>query len=267
MKNAVPRLTVVCISLFIVGLILTGQSFAKLDLKNAAGIWLFDEGKGEVAKDTSDNGNDGTLMNDPKWVKGQVGSALSLDGADDVVVVPDADSLDLQKAWTITAWIFVNKSENSYGHIVGKRNDGLGVANYAFRIDSAGTGWESYFSLGGWQGAWSQGVVKKDTWLYMTSVYDGSNTVTIYENGQEIGSAGIGPPPPADAAEVHLGGWQNNTSELLDGILDEVAIFSVAITEDDMEDLMTNGIERALRITAVDRSGKITSTWADIKSE
>ena len=264
MKSAVPRLTLVCISLFIVGLILTGQSFAKLDLKTAAGIWLLDEGKGDVAGDLSGNGNDGTLEG-PKWVKGQVGTALSLNGSSDRVVIPDADSLDLQEAWTITAWVYVNKSENAYGHIVGKRS-GAGT-NYAFRTSNVGTGWESYFSLGGWKGAWAIGEVKKDVWLYMTATYDGKDAITIYENGAAIGSAAVGPPPPADTSEVHLGGWTANASELLDGILDEVAIFSVAITEDDMEDLMTNGIERALRITAVDRSGKITSTWAAIKSE
>jgi len=251
----------------IIGLMLTGQSSAKLDIGTVAGIWLFDEGKGTTAKDSSGNGNDGTLQG-TKWVKGQVGSALSFNGTSDRVVVPDSDSLDLQKAWTITSWIYVNKSENGYGHIVGKRNDGLNVANYAFRTNNTGVSWESYFKFGGaWKGAWGQGVVKKDTWLYMTATYDGTNTITIYENGVKIGSAAVGSPPPADQAEVHIGGWQNNTSELIDGMLDEVAIFGVAITEDDMKNLMTKGIEKALGITPVEPSGKLSATWADIKAQ
>lgn len=267
MRNSVSVFTLVCISFFFVGLILTGQSSAKLDLKTAAGIWLFDEEKGDVAKDLSGKSNNGKLQG-PKWVKGKFGSALGFDGVDDRIVVPDANSLDLQKEWTITAWVFVNKSENGYGHIVGKRNDGLNVANYAFRTNNTGVSWESYFKFGGaWKGAWGQGAVKKDTWLYMTAVYDGSNTVTIYENGQNIGSAAIGPPPPADQAEVHIGGWQNNTSELIDGILDEVVILGAALTVDDMKNLMANGIEKALGITAVDYSGKLSATWGSIKGK
>lgn len=263
MKIAVTRITLICISL-IIGLILTGQSSAKLDLKTAAGIWLLDEGKGDTAKDSSENGNDGTLQG-PKYVKGQVGTALSFNGVSDRVVIPDADSLDLPKAWTITAWVFVNKSENGYGHIMGKRS-GAGT-NYAFRTSDVGTGWESYFDRGGWQGAWGQGVVKKDVWLYMTATYDGTGTITIYEDGVKIGSAGVGGPPPVDTSEVHIGGWQANTSELLDGMLDEVALFGVAITEDDMKNLMTKGTERVLGITPVETSGKLSTTWADLKSQ
>jgi len=240
------------------GLILTGQSFAKLDLETAAGIWLLDEGKGDDAKDSSGNGNDGTIQG-AEWVDGKFSKALSFDGTDDRVVIPDADSLDLPKAWTITAWVFVNKSENAYGHIVGKRS-GAGT-NYAFRTSSVGTGWESYFSRGGWQGAWGIGTVKKGVWLYMTTTYDGTNTITIYENGTEIGSAAVGVPPPADTSEVHLGGWQDNTSELIDGILDEVAIFSTVLTEDDMQTLMTKGLGG----TPVEPSGKLTAIWGRIK--
>ena len=264
MKTAIAKSSLVCISLIIVGLIFTGQSFAKLDLETVAGIWLLDEGKGDTAKDTSGNGNDGTLQ-DPEWVKGQFGTALSFDGATDRVVIPDADSLDLPKAWTITAWVFVNKSEKGYGHIMGKRS-GAGT-NYAFRTSNVGTGWESYFNRGGWQGAWGKGVVKKDVWLYMTATYDGSSTIKIYENGVEIGSAGVGAPPAMDTSEVHLGGWQANTSELIDGILDEIVLFGVAITEDDMENLMEKGTERALGISPVETSDKLSTTWAKIKTQ
>jgi hypothetical protein len=49
--------------------------------------------------------------------------------------------------------------------------------------------------------------------------------ITIYENGVQIGAGGVGKPPAAGASEVHLGGWQGNASELLDGILDEVGLF------------------------------------------
>ena len=71
----------------------------------------------------------------------------------------------------------VNSSETGYGHIMGKRS-GAGT-NYAFRTSNVGTGWESYFSRGGWQGAWGQGEVKKDVWLYMTATYDGKDAIAM----------------------------------------------------------------------------------------
>ncbi len=99
----------------------------------------------------------------------------------------------------------------------------------------------------------------------MTSVYDGDGLVTIYENGLVIGSGNIGDPPPVGDAELHIAGWQNNTSELLDGFLDEVAIFNVALEEEDIVDLMEDGIQETLGLLPVDARGKTPVAWGAIK--
>ena len=62
------------------GLIVTGVSNAKIDPKTCVGAWLFDEGKGDVAKDSSANGNNGTIVKSPKSVQGQFGTLWSLMG-------------------------------------------------------------------------------------------------------------------------------------------------------------------------------------------
>ena len=49
------------------------------------GYWSFDEGAGEIAKDGSGNGNDGTLENGVEWTAGQSGYAVQFDGTDDCV--------------------------------------------------------------------------------------------------------------------------------------------------------------------------------------
>jgi len=260
-KNSIFYLSVI-----IFGLIFVPLTNAKLDLKTAAGIWLFDEDDGDIAEDISGNKNHGTIQG-AKWAKGKTKSALSFNGLSDRVVVPDSNSLDLQEAWTITAWIFPNKTEANYGHILGKRNDGLNEANYAFRINNVGTAWEAYFKrAGAWQGVWGQGSVKKGEWSYMTATYDGKGIMTLYENGVQIGTGNIGAPPPAGQAEVHIAGWQNNTSELLDGLLDEVVLFGAALQVEDIMELMDNGVEKALGITSVDSLGKLASKWGGIKS-
>jgi type II secretory pathway pseudopilin PulG len=56
------------------------------------GYWSFDEGSGNIARDYSGNGNNGTLYNfnftaTSGWVDGKVGKALSFDGVDDYVEV------------------------------------------------------------------------------------------------------------------------------------------------------------------------------------
>jgi hypothetical protein len=262
----VKRLTLLYVGFFIFGLMFVSLSNAKIDLKTAAGIWLFEEKDGAAIRDSSKNGNDGKAEATVKHVAGKFGSALSLNGTNAWVTVTDNDSLDLQGAWTITAWINVNTTEVNWGHIIGKRDPTLTVVNYAFRTNAAGTGWEAYFATDGtWKGIWNQSTVKKGEWLYMTATYDGKDVISIYENSVQIGTiAGMGTPAPANAVDVTIGGYnKSNTTELLDGMLDEVVLLGAMITTDDMKALMNNGVERTL---AVDKLGKLTTTWGSIKN-
>lgn len=85
-----------------------------------AAYWKFDEGSGKSAADSSGNGNDGTLANNPTWTTGQVGSALSFDGVDDSVTVSSSNSLKIQEH-TVSFWIkFTNNPDGSYRQILAK---------------------------------------------------------------------------------------------------------------------------------------------------
>jgi len=66
--------------------------------------WKFDDVTGLTALDSAD-ANDGTLNNGPVWTSGKVGGALSFDGLNDYVEVPDSANLDITDAITLEAWI------------------------------------------------------------------------------------------------------------------------------------------------------------------
>ncbi len=263
MKRIAGNVASIGMSLFIICLLFTLQIEAEIEPGSAIGIWLLNEGDGDTINDSSGNENHGKLKSG-KWVDGPSGSALSLNGIDDRVIIPDSDSLYAPNAWTITAWVYVNGAENGYGHIVGKRDAAGAIANYAFRTSPDGRQWDAYFSRGGWKGAWRQASVTKDTWLYMTATYDGENSIRIYENAKEVAVVGgLGGPPPRDTSEVNIGGWTNNTSETLNGMLYDVAVFSVALSEADIEELMNDGIGTLLPVEPTD---KLATTWGSIKS-
>ncbi len=263
MKIVTNRTAIVYIGILVFTFAIASQVQAEIEPESAIAIWLLDEGDGNTINDSSGNENHGELKSG-KWVDGPSGSALSLNGVDDRVIIPDSDSLYAPKAWTITAWVYVNGAENGYGHIVGKRAADGAVANYAFRTSPDGKQWDAYFSRGGWKGVWRQGTVTKNTWLYMTATYDGVDTIKLYENGTEFSStSGYGGPPPRDTSEVNIGGWTNNTSETLNGMLYDVAVFSVALSEADINELMDDGIETLLPVEPTD---KLATTWGSIKS-
>jgi len=71
--------------------------------------WTFDEGSGDIAYDSSGNGNDGTLNGGPVWVVGKIGGALEFDGADDFVSVPDKPYITFSSSdsYTLATWVYV----------------------------------------------------------------------------------------------------------------------------------------------------------------
>ena len=159
MKSRILNLIWASVGLIVWLLMCPSQSDARLDSESAVDVWLLDKNTGKKVKDISGTDNHGEIQG-AKWVKGKVGSALKFNGSTDRVVIPDSDSLYAKKAWTITAWIFVNKSEVGYGHILGKRS-GAGT-NYAFRTDSKSVGWDAYFTKEAGRELGNKGKPKKE---------------------------------------------------------------------------------------------------------
>jgi len=77
----------VCICLMLTSLIVTGISFAEINQADFVGVWLFDEGDGQKAKDMTGKSGDGTLNNGPKWAAGKSGNAVNFDGKDDYIEI------------------------------------------------------------------------------------------------------------------------------------------------------------------------------------
>lgn len=97
-------------------------SAAEVSVDDAIVIWLFDEGKGGVAKDSSPNGNDGELIAEPKWVEGKFGGALEFDGGGTSVETEADDKLTGFKLgaktdFTACAWF---KTDRDGGFIMSK---------------------------------------------------------------------------------------------------------------------------------------------------
>jgi hypothetical protein len=65
----------------------------------------FDAGSGTVLTDVSGNGHTGTIVNATWSTAGKYGDALSFNGTNAVVNIPDAAALHLTTAMTLEAWV------------------------------------------------------------------------------------------------------------------------------------------------------------------
>lgn len=268
----------ICIlSLLLAAMWYVNVADAKLDEKTIAGMWTFEEGKGEEVKDLSGNGSDGVFVGDLKWAKGKFGGGLEFNGADTWVKIGtkgDADSLAAldfkeSKGFSIHAW--VNSAVEPVGKCVIWK--GLGCSTWSQYL--LGTGAhengdgrvnKASFHIRAGNGGARQEVLGDELpakeWLHLVGVWDGAKA-HIYVNGKLQNSADAAGPPWASPEEVYLGADPGcNKRCQWNGIMDEIAIFNVALSEDDVKSL-GSGIEGAL---AVDAAGKTTTTWGKLKA-
>ncbi len=234
------RLTVICISFIIIILMFAGQSYAQVDPETVVGIWLFDEGGGDVATDASGNGNDGTLHG-PEWTKeSKFGSALEFNGSSSYIEFATGESMKIQQ-FTFMAW-FNTRKLNGYGHIFQTGNDWNDMAGCVFRVHQDGYA-QSALAFGpGNTATWLNGpALEANTWYHMVITYDGT-TATLYLDGVNVASGDGQGEIMYDDQPVRIGVLSNTIGSAFDGFIDEVALFNVALEAEDIEAIMNGGL-------------------------
>jgi len=88
----------------------------------------FDQGSGNILTDVSGNGNHGTISN-ASWVStGKFGGALSFNGTNSLVTIPDAPSLHLTTGMTLEAWVKPTAVTSAWRDVIYKGNDNYYVS-------------------------------------------------------------------------------------------------------------------------------------------
>jgi hypothetical protein len=261
MKFKVSSIVVICISL-IIGLTFAGQSFAKIDPKTVTGLWLFDEGSGVVAKDSSGSGLNGKFTGAPQWVAGKFGKALLFDGKS-YVTIPDHKNPTT--AITLSAWVkSTTATWTQNGWILEKRDAYIihpvgGSVNVAFCTVNGGP-WNLPKT---WDAGQIGPKVITDWHLYTCTFDSATGKWNIYIDGVVASSLDINKAAlAADTGPAHIGWDEAEAQRFGQGTIDEVAIFNVALGADDVKSLM-NGLGSVL--TAVDSADKLATTWSGIK--
>ena len=241
------------------------QTEAAFDPETLTGAWLFDEGKGDVASDASGNELDGALNGKAKWVDGKFGKALEFDGSSAFVEVPAHENP--REQITISVWVkSLTDSWNQHGFFVEKRNAYVLHPNANTKVMA----W-AMCNNGCWNKphAWHTNAVGPDDiteWHMYTVTYNSeTGKWIIYIDAKEESTLDLNKDPiDADAGPVFIGRDSCCAGRFGNAIIDEVAIFDVALSPDDIKDLMNQGLEQS--VLAVDAAGKMTTTWGNVKT-
>lgn len=84
--------------------------------KGLVGSWIFNEGGGDLAFDSSGNENNGMLIANARFVGGRDGPVLDLDGAGDFVTI----SQNLGTVWTIALWLKTDTISGGFDCVMGE---------------------------------------------------------------------------------------------------------------------------------------------------
>jgi hypothetical protein len=240
-----------------------------LAIDGLVGAWLFDTGSGDTAIDSSGNGHDGELVGNATWEDdGKFGSAISCDGTEAYVMVPDHEDLEFDGDFSIACWIQNEEPPSNHSSFVTKGYDkpgggGGGDARPWYLVYYLTSGTVDMFlrDTGGTNSRASGTTPVNDgEWHHIVAMKDG-NKVRIYVDGEEDASADAvdavyGENEQPLVFMVHHHRWIN-------GMIDEVAIFNKALSEAEISSTM-NGLQGVL---AVDVCGKLSMVWGSLKSE
>jgi hypothetical protein len=211
---------------------------------NLSGLVLyltFDEGSGNIAYDYSGNGNNGILYNGPVWVDGKFGKALSFDGVDDYVEIPDAPSLQITSAITMSAWLKFPVGVASDNGVVQKYPG----SDYDYMLYLSVAGYPSIYIKNPAGTTFSTGYYvnhRDNNWHHWVGTFDG-RYLKIYVDGilrntTDTGGTTIRVTSGQPLHIMH--GWGG----YLNGTIDEVLIYNRALSDDEIKFLYQEGLKK-----------------------
>ena len=267
-----------CAFFVIVVLVLSGQGYAKINPATCAGAWVFSDPSVDILSDISGNGNDCNIKGKPKWVDGQFGKAIDFDGTDDLIESPDNDMLDVGTAnFSVSAWLKCAKYDPAewqaeiiykfelaaprHGYLLGVRGS-LDAANRNKPVFIFGLGDASGIHMFG------TSPINDGIWHHLAVTIDRKNSMILYRDGvleAQTNIAGYANQNENNSKPFNIGSETGTPGRYIKGVIDDVALFKTVLAPEDIKDLMDFGLEKIIGGKAVDPSGKLANTWAEIK--
>ncbi len=209
------------------------------------GMWRLDETSGTTASDSSGYENHGTLGDGtctpgvgtcPVWTtEGIIRDALSFDGVDDYVMVPNSSSLDITDTITIEAWAKRNADMTNWARIVAKWN------SWFIYEDAGSSNIGGYLKAGGIDNYAGFGPAGLNTWHHYALTYDGTQLIPYIDGNIKpaLNVTGL-----IDNTNNYISIGSEQTWANWNGAIDEVRIYTQALTAFEIQQHYAEGVDR-----------------------
>ncbi len=257
---------VLALSLLSLGCVIAFSTIGDAVREDELALYLsFDEAKGDTAKDKSGNKNDG-IIHKGKRTKGKIGQSVELSGeSGGWIEVPDSDSLDITDEITLMCWVYPTEFTDEWFRIIVKTWAGdtapwMVYGFYEFGGNNGKTGFIISVDKGTEKriGDATTSNLPPKKWTHVTATYDGSKMVLYYNGEVEVDGDAKGKIDTNDVP-VSIGRNSEGNREHYIGRVDEVAIWSVALDQGEIQTAMD-------QVFAVEAANKLSTKWGTIKS-
>jgi Concanavalin A-like lectin/glucanases superfamily/Viral BACON domain len=206
------------------------------------GAWGFDEPSGTTTvTDSSGRGNTGTIAGATRTTSGRFGSALTFDGINDWVTVPDSPSLDLSTRATLEAWVNPTALGNAWRTVLLKEQPGQLV--YALYANNDLTRPSGHLFTTGDLFSSGTAALPLNSWSHLALTWDGT-TLRLYVGANQVASRALTGTLTSSTGALRFGGngvWP----EWFAGRIDEIRVYDRALTQPELQADMTTSITGA----------------------
>ena len=206
--------------------------------------YSFDEGTGTTANDSSGQGNTATLNNGVAWVTGQHGKAVSFDGVNDYITIPNSASTNISgNALTLSMWINPQPLASGDSVVIGKFwNTTQSSPYYQYGLELGG-GNRTDFYVGTTSGplaALGGTTLPFNQWSYLAITFDGAQVKT-YVNGALVNTQALSATITARGNPMNIGA-DASPAQFNKGMLDDLRIYSRVLTQAQVQADMTTPV-------------------------
>lgn len=205
---------------------------------NLVAYYKLDDNTGTSAADASGGGLTGTLIGSPTWTAAKINSGLSFGGTSDYVKVL---SFPMGPDFSLSCWINATSFPHSYNAIATCIN---ATTDYWSPLVKS-TGQLAYYINTGNQFSYDgtgANTLATGTWYHLVFTYDSTGGSAVgYVNASVDGSISVFGTLPINTGEMRIGSQSNAAGREFNGIIDEVGIWSRALTSTEVTSLYNSG--------------------------
>ncbi len=198
----------------------------------------FDAGAGTTVPDQSGSGNAGTIANATWAAAGKYGKALSFNGTNAAVTVPDSSSLDLTSGMTLEGWVNPNAGGDFRTFVVKERPGDLVYGLYS---SSETNRPQAQVTIGATPRLLNgTATLPTGAWTHLAATYDGT-TQRLYVNGTQVSTLAVAGTIATSNSPLKIGG-NSIWAEWFTGLIDEVRVYNRALSAAEIQADMNTSI-------------------------